>query len=113
MSKTLTEWQYDVWKVSEDHGFHAAEINSIDTKLMLIVSELAEAQDEIRSGHGPTEVYYKSEEPDKPEGFPVELADALIRILDLAEIVGIDIAAMVDLKTAYNETRPYLHGRKF
>lgn len=48
----------------------------------------------------------------KPEGFGIELADALIRIADLAERHGIDLEAMIALKSAYNETRPYMHGRK-
>jgi NTP pyrophosphatase (non-canonical NTP hydrolase) len=48
----------------------------------------------------------------KPEGIPSELADAIIRILDIAAFHGIDIAHAVADKMAYNETRPYRHGNK-
>lgn len=48
----------------------------------------------------------------KPEGFPIELADAVIRIMDLAERLGIDLAEMINLKMAYNSTREYMHGRR-
>lgn len=48
----------------------------------------------------------------KPEGFGIELADAIIRICDLAERHGIDLTQMVKLKSAYNEGRPHMHGRR-
>lgn len=49
----------------------------------------------------------------KPEGFGVELADAVIRIADLAYLTGIDLEALIREKHQYNATRPYKHGRKF
>jgi NTP pyrophosphatase (non-canonical NTP hydrolase) len=44
------------------------------------------------------------------EGFPVELADVIIRVLDLCGKFGIDLRAAVAMKMAYNESRPYRHG---
>lgn len=49
----------------------------------------------------------------KPEGVAVELADAVIRIADLCGFMGIDLEAAIVEKMAYNETRPYKHGKKF
>ncbi len=48
----------------------------------------------------------------KPEGVPSELADIVIRCLDFAATYGIDLAAVIDLKLAYNSTRPHRHGGK-
>lgn len=53
----------------------------------------------------------------KPEGFGIELADALIRQGDLAEAltqagIPIDLEYCVRLKAAYNKTRPHRHGGK-
>lgn len=48
----------------------------------------------------------------KPEGFGIELADAIIRIGDLAEYLGIDLEEMVRIKFEYNLTRPFKHGRR-
>lgn len=46
----------------------------------------------------------------KPEGFGVELADAIIRIADLARRLEIDLDGLVRLKMDYNKTRPHMHG---
>lgn len=41
-----------------------------------------------------------------------ELADIIIRALDTAAVLGIDIDRAVRLKHAFNETRPHRHGGK-
>lgn len=48
----------------------------------------------------------------KPEGLPSELADVIIRALDTAARLGIDIDAEVAPKLAYNRTRGHRHGGK-
>jgi NTP pyrophosphatase (non-canonical NTP hydrolase) len=90
-------------------------------KLMLIVSEVAEAQDELRKGHAADLTYYPNREFDdrgtlklnKPEGVPSELADVVIRVLDFCYTEGIDLEAIIEEKLAYNATREYKHGKKF
>jgi NTP pyrophosphatase (non-canonical NTP hydrolase) len=47
----------------------------------------------------------------KPDGIPSELADILIRVLDICTAFGIDIDTVVRAKAQYNATRPELHGR--
>lgn len=42
-----------------------------------------------------------------------EIADALIRILDLCAANNIDIGTHVWLKMAYNAKRPKMHGKKY
>lgn len=54
----------------------------------------------------------KWEPEDKLEGAAVEMADCLIRILDLAGAMGWDLETIVARKCAYNELRPYRHGGK-
>lgn len=80
-------------------------------KLMLIVSEVAEAQDELRKGHAADHTYYQDN--GKPEGVPSELADVVIRVLDFCFTEGIDLESIIDTKLAFNATRERLHGRKF
>lgn len=94
-------------------------------RLALIATEVAEAIEELRSGRRVGETYYVFDDgegdaptgfnpdgsPRKPEGVPSELADIVIRSFDFADEAGIDLAAMIFEKLAYNETRPFKHGR--
>lgn len=48
----------------------------------------------------------------KPEGIPSELADIVIRVLDIADHYGIDLQQAILDKHSYNVTRPYKHGGK-
>lgn len=82
---------------------------NIPEKLMLIVSEVSEALEEYRAGRLDLGLYYVE---DKPEGFGVELADAVIRIFDLCEYLEIDLAKMVATKNHFNLQRSYKHGGK-
>lgn len=98
-----------VYRTAVDHGWWEGDIN-IPEKLALIHSEVSEALEEYRKGIDLESVYY--EDGDKPEGFGVELADAVIRIMDLCGHLGIDLATLVEEKHQYNLTRSYRHGGK-
>lgn len=120
-----------------NHGFWNPT-PAFGTSIALIHSELSEALEEEREGR--PLVWYKCNETDgvstcapqdetdclmygkenlckyrskKPEGVAVELADAVIRIADLCGHLGIDLDAAISEKMAYNEGRPYKHGKKF
>ena len=84
-----------------------------ERKLLLAIGELCEAHEELRSGHEPTEVYFSDFKPEKPEGYPVEIADAVIRLLDLTANDEIDLETVMNQKHDYNGTREHRHGRKF
>lgn len=101
--------QKSVWQVAEDHGFHDVG-QTFGDQLMLIVSEAAEALEDFREGHGINETWFEGQ---KPRGIPNELADIVIRVLDVAQTHGVDLADMIAIKTAYNRTRPHLHGKTF
>ena len=90
------------------HGWWETERSPLEV-LFLITQELAEAGEEYRNGHGLTEVYYHD---GKPEGFPVELADVAIRLLDYCAHLGIDLEVEILRKHGYNVSRPYRHGNK-
>lgn len=68
-------------------------------KLMLNVSEIAEAMEGHRKG------LMDDKLPDRPM-IEVELADAVIRIADLAGALGLDLGGAIAAKLAYNLTRP-------
>ena len=66
--------------------------------LMLIVSEIAEAMEAHRKG------LMDDKLPDR-SGLEVELADAIIRILDLAGAMRLDLGGAIKKKLAFNRTR--------
>lgn len=80
------------------------------TLLMLVVSEMAEALEEYRMGRGLNEIYFNDK--GKPLGVPIEMADAMIRIFDMAGGNGIDLLCAINIKEAYNRHRPHRHGGK-
>jgi NTP pyrophosphatase (non-canonical NTP hydrolase) len=108
----------------------------VPEKLMLIVSEAAEALEAYRDPTQPPNFYRctnmachpqpgtRLHAPSagvscsfcgkalKPEGVASELADIVIRVGDLAARLGIDLGRAVEEKHAYNETRALRHGGK-
>jgi NTP pyrophosphatase (non-canonical NTP hydrolase) len=83
----------------------ALRINVVGMKLMLTVSELSEALESLRDtgidGHN-----------EGDGNFGEELADAVIRLADLANIVRSPIGDEITRKVAVNNDRPYMHGRQ-
>ena len=78
---------------------------------MLIVSEIAEATEEVRKNKEEF-ISYMYYENDKPVGEAVELVDAVIRILDYFGHKCWDFEKILKAKMDYNKTRPYRHGGK-
>lgn len=112
----LNDYVEEVSAWCESKGWHddmrSDHPNSPGDLLMLCVTELAEAMEEVRDHHGLNEVYHdldKDGRP-KPEGVPIELADVLIRVFDMAGRWDIDLEGAVRVKMAYNATRPHKHG---
>ncbi len=69
----------------------------IPEKLALIMGEAAEALDAYRD--------------DDYSELAEELADIVIRVLDLSESLGFSMDTEVERKMDKNKERPYLHGR--
>lgn len=73
--------------------------SKVPEKLMLVVSELAEAMEGHRKDLMDDHLPHR-------EMIEVELADAVIRICDLAGALGLDLGGAIVEKHAYNQTRP-------
>jgi len=117
----MTDMAKAIYEGNKEKGFWDQPRN-VGEMLMLVVTELGEALEALRKDrmshptvHVPEghvidkamfEEFYK-------DTFEDEVADALIRILDMCGGLGIDIEWHVSNKVAYNKQREKLHGKKF
>ena len=75
--------------------------------IALIHSELSEALEALRAGNPPDcKIPAFS-------GLEVELADAIIRIMDMAAARRLDVAGALMAKIKYNQGREWRHGKEF
>lgn len=105
----IKELQKEVHENAKVHGWWENP-PTIGELLMLITTEVAEAFEEVRKGKEVNETYYADN--GKMEGVPSELADIVIRVMDLCEHYGIDLEKVILEKHEFNKTRPYKHGGK-
>jgi NTP pyrophosphatase (non-canonical NTP hydrolase) len=93
------------WTIMDDATQEQKDI-FITKQLMMIVSEAVEVMEAIRKSRG-------------PEDIADEMADIVIRTLDLYaglrehEYVSQDLQVAFNNKTSYNTTRPERNGVKF
>jgi len=101
----------------------------IEEKILLIITELAEAVEALRKGRKQEfpEVRLKGHINKKDRNiikkatsklwlkdtFEDEIADVFIRLGDMCEALGIDIEWQIKQKMSYNKTRPKKHGKEF
>ena len=107
--KTIRQLQTEVHENAVEHGWWDEE-REFGTLIALCHSELSEALEESRNGHDLNETYLG--ENGKLEGVPSELADIVIRIMDMCERYGIDLQDIIERKHEFNKNRPYKHGGK-
>ncbi len=97
LARDITEWR-------EEKGFEtppgietATERTLMMEKLMLVVTEVSEAAEDVRHANW--------------DGFCEEIADTMIRLLDICGAANIDISREIAEKMAKNEARPFKHGK--
>lgn len=133
MIRGLNQWRDDVHRLAVEKGWHEdrdiSDPHVLGSMLALIHSEVSEALEDVRKGklelmfQGTAGALAHSEMSGeelerykalalKPVGLPSELADIIIRVLDMCGALGIDIEQAVTVKHAYNATRSHRHGGK-
>lgn len=124
---TLNDLRDKVFANSREKGFWDKERN-IGELLMLVVTELSEGLEVHRADGGIKTLtegqklsLERMDDEQFPETFAImvkdsfqdEMADAIIRILDLCGGNNIDIDWHIKMKMRYNATRSRLHGKTY
>ena len=121
---------------AKEKGFWDTERN-VSEMLMLIVSEVAEAQEALRKNHYANQevvdslaqdleldktdeefllktlVWKGKFEDNIKSTFQDEIADVAIRLFDLCGGLNIDLEKHIEMKMKYNSMRGYKHGKAF
>jgi NTP pyrophosphatase (non-canonical NTP hydrolase) len=99
-----------LYKTAYDSGFHTNDDSNLGRFAEYIANlhgEVSELWEAYRKG--------KLNEPcDKPIDLTCaaeELADIIIRALDTARGLNIDIGSAIAIKDEYNQSRPYMHNK--
>ena len=98
----------DIHHTAKSKGFWEDGVERNNGEMLcLIHSEISEALEALRHGNPPDDKV--------PEftGVETELADAVIRIMDLAHARGWCVAQAIEAKMKFNTGRPYKHGKEF
>lgn len=98
--------QGEAVEIAKSKGWYDDPV-SVDRCLNLIHGEVAEITEALRMGN-PDDAKC----PGHSEA-EVEVADVIIRIMDLANRMNWDITSAIFSKMEYNKTRPYKHGKIF
>lgn len=115
----LNDIAREVHQNAVNKGFHDADESEgvfLANQCNNIHSETSELWDSYRS-HKLWELCDKAEKMKELGLVPLscaaeELADLVIRALDVGERLGIDMLEAVMTKHEYNKTRPYKHGKR-
>lgn len=125
----LKSIQAEVHALSREKGWHDVETSLVE-RMALVITEVSEAIEEVRDCSPAIYQKVKSDNPmigehisisptnpkwdsgRKPEGVAIELADTVIRIMDIFESQGWSLEDAIRIKHTYNKTRPYRHGNK-
>jgi len=102
---TLTRYAH---ACAVEKGFYPADCPpQIGACIALIHSELSEALEAARNGNPISDSIWPY------TNLAEELADAVIRIADLAEYCEVNLGGAILAKLDYNKTRPQKHGKEF
>jgi NTP pyrophosphatase (non-canonical NTP hydrolase) len=99
--QSINDLIYNAFQTAKKHGFwddlDVDNSTVLLSKLMLIATEVAEAAEAVRIN--------------SMSKLSEELADIVIRVLDLAGALGINLEQAVLHKMEVNTTRPQKHGK--
>ena len=120
----INELSKRIHAINVKNGFYEQPV-LFSTSVALIHSEASEALEADRKGNNPSitsksaifelnDVQFKKAFEDSiKNGVNDELADIMIRVMDVAAYKGVDLEAHIKAKMRYNSLREYKHGKNY
>lgn len=101
-----------VYKVAQDSGFHENDEDLENGRFGEFCANLHGEVSELWEAFRKGTLKKKCDKPIPLTCAAEELADIIIRAMDTAVTLGIDIGEAIAGKDHYNQTRPFKHGGK-
>lgn len=120
----INQLAQQVHENAKSKGFYDSEKN-IGEMLCLIHSEVSEALEADRkerystgdtetiNSHNDDDIFNAYFKANIKDTFEDELADIMIRVMDLAAYKGINLEQHIKAKMRYNSLREHKHGKKY
>lgn len=102
--KAWKELAIPIYATGKSKGFYDGDFNVLE-KIALMHEELGEATRGYRADLMDDKLPHR-------KMLEVELADCVIRIMNLASHLGLDVPTALVEKAEFNKTRPYKHSKK-
>lgn len=112
-TQLLNELADEVAQTAQEKGFWDDSFYTIPLKLALIASEVSEALAVHREEYDGEDLPDSGMTPRQEMDFCEELADIIIRTLDVAGYYHLDIGYLLTEKMAKNKERPRKHGKRY
>lgn len=118
-NEALNRLAEDIYEINESKGFWDEPYEdgnplTIAAKLLLIHDEVDEAGQVHRNSYDDSdEDPLSGMTPMQEDDFAEELADIIIRTLDLAAAYGLEIGDAVIHKIEKNQNRPHKHNKRY